>query len=50
VKNENKIKYHVATFTIYLKKSPNFENKIEKLFATFSFSFWFGSTFLTSFF
>jgi len=32
---KNKIKYHVAIFTISLKKSPNFENKI--LFATFSF-------------
>jgi hypothetical protein len=31
-----------------LKKSLNFENKIEIFFATFWFWFWFGSTFLTS--
>jgi hypothetical protein len=37
VKSENQIKYYVAIFTVSLKKSPNFENKIEKLFAKFSF-------------
>jgi len=39
VKNENKIKYYVAIFTISLKKSLNFELKLKFFLPHFDFDF-----------